>query len=731
MSKRAEILDQSTDTSLGLGTLSLLRTLGLLSLGLLLLAYVGVAAYQRQEAYTDAEVRLDRATRIAQEHALKVFDTNETMLARVMDAVGQQEVAALKARESQLHQQMLAMSRNKPQIQSMWVLGPDGRPVATDRSLPAPADLDVSDRDYFQWHRAHRDGLFVSGILKGRATGTRFFDMSRGRYLADGRFAGVVSVSLSPEYFEAFHKELVAHEPGLAITMVRDDGAVLTRSPNGTGNHTRLDANSVLMTAIRSAPTDGRTNGISPFDGRERMFKYRKIGDYPVYVAAGIDLAEVQSRWLSEMGLIAAVGLPALVGFFFTGRAALRRTRESLQTAEQLKREATARRKVEAALLQAQKLEALGRLTGGVAHDFNNALMIINTNLALIKLKFPQVAERQLEAIGTAVKSATQLTRQLLAFSRRQALVPQLISLQERLPVMNAMLGPVLGSGVQLALEVAPDTAQVLVDPAELELALLNLAINARDAMPEGGTFRVSARNAVDDVPPMMAGPAVLVEAADDGRGIDPKILHKVFEPFFTTKPVGEGTGLGLSQVYGLCQRAHGTVTVASEPGKGTTVRMFFPATSKRLPDAAARAESDLPHLGISMLLVEDNDQVAFALKDILETLHCKVTRMDRGKAAYDWLARQEQLPDLMLSDIVMPGEMDGAALARRVRVEFPALKVILMTGHADQLESLSHQGFEILPKPCSAQVLSDAIRRAAGKSAGAGLPPASAPTTA
>ena len=722
MSKPAEILGQSTDTSLGLGTLSLLRTLGLLSLALLLLAYVGVAAYQHHEAYTDAELRLDRATRIAQEHALKVFDTNESMLARVMDAVGQQEVAVLKAREGQLHQQMLAMSRNKPQIQSMWVQGPDGHPLATDRRLPAPADLDVSDRDYFQWHRSHRGGLFVSEMLKGRATGTRFFDMSRGRYLADGRFAGVVSVSLSPEYFEAFHKELVAEEPGLAITMVRDDGAVLTRSPNGTGNHTRLDANSVLMTAIRSAPTEGRTNGISPFDGRERMFKYRKIGDYPVYVAAGIDLAEVQSRWLSEMGLIAAVGLPALVGFFFTGRAALRKTRESLQTAEQLKREATARRTVEAALLQAQKLEALGRLTGGVAHDFNNALMIINTNLALIKLKFPQVAERQLEAIGTAVKSATQLTRQLLAFSRRQALVPQLISLQERLPAMNAMLGPVLGSGVQPSLEVAPDTAQVLVDPAELELALLNLAINARDAMPEGGTFRVSARNAVDDLPPMMTGPAVLVEAADDGCGIDPKILHKVFEPFFTTKPVGAGTGLGLSQVYGLCQRAHGTATVASEPGKGTTVRMFFPAASKRLPDAL-RTESELPHLGISMLLVEDNDQIALALKDILETLHCKVTRMDRGKAAYEWLARQEQLPDLMLSDIVMPGEMDGAALARRVRVEFPALKVILMTGHADQLESLSHQGFEILPKPCSAQVLSDAIRRVTGKSATAGRP--------
>ena len=729
MSAHATTVAPSTDTSLGLGTLSLLRTLGLLSLGLLVLAYLGVALYQREEAQTETDLRLDRATRIAQEHALRVFDTSETMLARVMDVVGQQEAEAVKAREGQLHLQMAAMSRNKPQIQSMWVLGPDGHALATDRRVPAPADLDISDREYFRWHRAKRGGLFVSEMLKGRATGTRFFDMSRGRYLADGNFAGVVSVSLSPEYFESFHKELVADEPGLAVTMVREDGNVLTRSPGVARAPARLGSNSVLLSALRSTPGEGSARGVSPFDGRERILKYRRIGDYPVYVAVSIEAAEVRNRWLAEMGWIGAIGLPAMLGLFFTGRAALRRTRQSLEAAEQLKQEAMARRRVEEALLQAQKLEALGRLTGGVAHDFNNALMVINTNMALIKLKHPQVAEKQLDAIGRAVKSATQLTRQLLAFSRRQALVPQTISLQERLPVMSAMLEPVLGGGVQLSLEVAPDTAQVLVDPAELELALLNLAINARDAMPGGGTFRVSARNAVHDLPPAVTAPAVVVEAADSGCGIEPQILHKVFEPFFTTKPVGEGTGLGLSQVYGLCQRAHGAATVASEPGKGTTVRMFLPATCERLPEPAG-VVSGLPNLGISLLLVEDNDQVAFALKDILETLNCKVTRMDRGKAAYEWLARQETLPDLMLSDIVMPGEMDGAALARRVQDEYPGLKVLLMTGHAEQLESLSHLGFEILPKPCSAQVLSDAIRRLTGRSADAARPSAPAPRT-
>jgi signal transduction histidine kinase/CheY-like chemotaxis protein len=413
------------------------------------------------------------------------------------------------------------------------------------------------------------------------------------------------------------------------------------------------------------------------------------------------------------MAWLAAFGLPPLLGFLIVGRLALRRTRDALDSAQRLSEETRTRRRTEEALLQAQKLEALGRLTGGVAHDFNNALMVISNNLFLLKRKHPDADGPQTESIARAVGSATRLTRQLLAFSRRQPLAPEYFRLQERLPGLKDLLGPVLGSKIELSLDVAPDTQPILVDSAEFELALINLAINSRDAMPEHGRFSISARNATGELPPTLKHPMVLVEASDTGSGIDPGYLDKVFEPFFTTKPMGEGTGLGLSQIYGLCQRAGGLATIESRPGAGTTVRLFFPPTAER-PDNAG-AVPPVPHrnLGKQVLLVEDNDEVAAALQPVLESMGCRVTRIDRARKAADWLKSQSRLPDLLLTDVVMPGEMDGLALAQHVRAEFPSVRIVVMTGYAEQIEAIARLGYEIIPKPCSADMLADAISKA------------------
>jgi signal transduction histidine kinase len=564
-------------------TLSSLRFLALLCVVLPVAVYAIVGAYRYSQIRAETEVRLDRAARIAQEHALKVLDSNDSVIARVLEALKDADALVVASREKELHQQLVAMSSNKPQIQSLWVWGPDARALATDRFHPARGDLEVADRAYFEWHRKQQGGLFLSELLTGRATGHPFFAMSRGRYLTDGTFAGVVSVSIAPSYFERFHSDLAADEPGLAITMLREDGTIYTRWPRLPSPPKRLAASSPVMTRIRAGDTAGTAHGISSVDGRERLLTFRKVGDYPVYLGTGMDVKEVRRRWASEMAWLGAFGLPPLLGLYLAARVALRRTRDALDAAARLQEETQARRRVEEALLQAQKLEALGRLTGGVAHDFNNALMVISNNLFLLKRRHPDAEGPQLDSIARAVSSATKLTRQLLAFSRRQALVAEYMLLQERLPTLQDLLGPVLGSQVQFSMDVAPDTRPIMVDAAEFELALINLAINARDAMPGGGSFRVTARNAhAAELPPLLQGDMVVVDASDTGTGIDADTLAKVFEPFFTTKPVGEGTGLGLSQVYGLCQRAGGTATIESELGQGSTVRLFFPATQAR-----------------------------------------------------------------------------------------------------------------------------------------------------
>jgi signal transduction histidine kinase/ActR/RegA family two-component response regulator len=690
-----------------------LRILALLCIGLPLLVYAVVGATRYQQIRAETEVRLDRALRIAVEHALRVLDTNETVLARALDVLGSDDEPRIRRREAQIHAQLREMSQNKPQIQSLRVVGGDGRALANDRAFPVPDELEGANRRSFQWHRDRTDGLYVSGPIPGGLAGPTFFDISRGRHLPDGRFAGIVSISLLPAHFESFHGDLGADEPGLAITLLRDDGVILSRWPPLPNAPDRLSPDSPVMTRIRGGDTGGSAHGVSSVDGRERLLTFAKVGNYPLFLGTGMDVGEIRRRWLQEMAWLAAFGLPPLLGLFMVARVALRRTREVLEAAQRLSEETRARRRVEESLLQSQKLEALGRLTGGVAHDFNNALMVISNNLYLLRQKHPEVDRARVDSMDRAVHSATKLTRQLLAFSRRQALVPEYVRLQDRLPPFEDLLEPVLGSQIELKVTTSPDTSPILVDAAEFELSLINLAVNARDAMPNGGSFRISARNAAEkDLPPKLKGPMVMVEAVDSGCGIEPQIIHKVFDPFFTTKPVGGGTGLGLSQIYGLCRRAGGLATIQSRVGVGTAVRLFFPAVAERPAEIEDNPVTLPRHLARNVLLVEDDDEVAGALQLVLQSLGCTVIRMDRAAAAEEWLSRQASLPDVLLTDVVMPGEMDGVALAQAVRRKFPQLHLILMTGYAEQMDAISRQGFEIIPKPCSAEMLAAAIGR-------------------
>ncbi|MDB5742731.1 MAG: response regulator [Polaromonas sp.] len=693
-----------------------LRVLLLLFIAAPLLAYIAGGAYLYQQMRAESELRLDRAVRLAREHALKIFETNEIILNRILDAVGNEDAATLRSREKSLHEQFQSFSRDKAQTQSIWIWDAQGQPLANDRSYPVASNLNIRDRSFFNWHAQKRGGLHIAEPITGYTTGETFITMSYGRYAPTGSFTGLASIGLHPSYFQKFYKDIVDEEPGMAVTLLHEDGSILARWPLIANQPTRLAPNSPVMSQIRSGKKSGNAHGVSSVDGRNRLLTYSKVGNYPVYLGTGMDTAQIRQRWMREMAWLAAFGLPPMLGLFLAARIALRRTRDALDSAQRLKEETLSRRQVEEALLQAQKMEALGRLTGGVAHDFNNALMVINTNLYLLKRKHPSVDGKHVESISRAIQSATKLTRQLLAFSRRQPLVPEYLNLQERLATVHDLLTPVLGKQIQIVVEASADTKTILVDSAELELALINLAINAKDAMPSGGRFSIVARNATTNLPAQLTGDMVVVAVSDTGMGIKPDLVDKVFEPFFTTKPVGEGTGLGLSQIYGLCQRAGGLATLESQVGVGTTVNLFFPAMADKVAAPAKALATSMHHLARNLLLVEDNDEVATALIPALEAMGCKVTHFDRAIHAGDWLARQACLPDLLLSDVVMPGAIDGLGLALQVAERYPELKTILMTGYAEQLDTISRLGFEVIPKPCSPELLADTIERVMAK---------------
>jgi PAS domain S-box-containing protein len=359
-------------------------------------------------------------------------------------------------------------------------------------------------------------------------------------------------------------------------------------------------------------------------------------------------------------------------------------------------------------LAESQKLDALGQLTGGVAHDFNNLLMIISGSVHALKKGVGNDAKllRAVAAIEKASERGAALTSQLLTFARRQSVNPQAIDLAERIDAVRDVLDTGVGSAVTLEFDIDKDVWPVTVDVAEFETALINLVINARDAMSGGGTITIAARNDAFNEEPNV-GEFVAISVEDSGTGIAPDVLRKIFDPFFTTKPIGKGTGLGLSQVHGFAHQAGGTVRVTSELGKGTTVTILLPREHAS-PQSDDIGAVETGQSG-TVLLVEDNPDVASVSAAFLEQLGYTVRRAADAEAALREIERDGI--DFVFSDIVMPGKMDGLGLARRLKEVRPELPILLATGYSDAAVNV-HGHFPILRKPYEIHQLSDAIAK-------------------
>ncbi|MGK5023634.1 response regulator [Janthinobacterium sp. RB2R34] len=442
----------------------------------------------------------------------------------------------------------------------------------------------------------------------------------------------------------------------------------------------------------------------SALRGRKRQYEARKILAERMRVAESLRESRAQLLQLNET-------LESRIE---------ERTRALAQANDRLMNEVMERERVQLAMVQLQKMEAVGRLTGGIAHDFNNLLNVIQGSMDLILYQSKdENARRKAEVARRACERGGKLTSQLLAFSRNQRLNLRATDMRTLFDGVRELMATSLGSGVQLVFDIDADLHFVMADVNQMEMALLNLAINARDAMPSGGKLlvRASLAEAPDGLLP--AGMYCLIAITDDGQGMDPAIVAKVFEPFFTTKAIGKGTGLGLSQVYGMAQQSGGTARVLSEQGVGTTIEIWL-----RLAEHAQQAEEAEPvqapalsGAGARILVVEDDNSVRQSMVESLEALGYSVSQAQDGHAGLHELRRDK--PSLMITDYLMPG-MTGAELVAIANREFPGLPMIIATGYAD-MEAIDRVigSNTVLRKPFQLADLAATVSQALARQAG------------
>lgn len=397
------------------------------------------------------------------------------------------------------------------------------------------------------------------------------------------------------------------------------------------------------------------------------------------------------------------------------------RARELAAANDALRVQIDERERAEQALRQSQKMEAMGQLVGGVAHDFNNLLMTVTSGLSLLdKAKNAERREMILESIHKAVDRGAGLTRQLLAFARRQKLKPESIHPGARIEDMRELLERSLRGDISVNLETPDGLWPIKVDAGQFELVILNLAVNARDAMPEGGVLTIKGENIPQRPDQDDSGDMVRISVTDTGEGMSEDTIARAFEPFFTTKDVDKGTGLGLSQVYGFASQSGGWADIDSQPGRGTSVSLVLPRSAQAPAPAERRIDEDEKKQrrvtqSRKILIVEDDDNVARMVCALIEEFGHDCTRVNSAAAALEKLTEDSEF-ELLFSDIVMPGGMNGLELARRVREQNPDLPIILTTGYSKDAQDLTTE-FTVLRKPYKP----DALERALGDALDAG----------
>ena len=639
-------------------------------------------------------------------------------------------------------------------------INPDGSLFCD--SLRTGRTLDLRDRSYFKQALAARGTVTLEPVF-GRLTGISVLQIAYPVRSEAGELKFVLLASFNLKKFAEDHDRRLSNES--EILLVDRKGTVLV-APEGA-NWIEPAGGSIADTGLflfAASPEREPSREIAGRDGRVRVWAVARtpaLRDAGLYIMVGRAedglVAAANRRLYEDMTMLAVALLLLLAGVWILATMGIGRQVGRLvtmatklghgdlkariappfpsgelgglmtvlnNTAESLEHQRTAIHELNQKLTQSQKMEAMGQLTGGVAHDFNNLLTVILGNAEHLAERL--AADKELrsisESIATAAERGSDLTRSLLAFARKQPLVPKDIDIGEKVIGMEPLLRRTLGEAIECEFQIDPGLWQASVDPGQLASALLNLVLNARDAMPSGGKLTVQVRNAplgetdLDVSGEARPGDYVMVAVTDTGSGMTAEVVRRSFEPFFTTKEVGKGTGLGLSMVYGFARQSGGAMQIRSEPGQGTVVSLFFPRTEMPRAGAAPKVvRRQAPTGSETILAVEDDDMVRSYVESELRALGYRVIVARNAAAALDILRGPETI-HLLFTDVVMPGGMFGTELASEAARLRPGLKILLTSGHAEHPVNAadgSGRAVQILNKPYRRLDLASMLRAA------------------
>ncbi|SAK59189.1 integral membrane sensor hybrid histidine kinase [Caballeronia glebae] len=669
---------------------------------LLFLGTYGYFGYQSRIA--DSSEGIDRLARVAEEHAVKALDISQEVSLQILAMVRDDGDAAIRARQKSLHDFLEDTTRRLPLVASIELYGRNKNLLVSSNSYPV--GLQSLDQSIVSASAkpAGASRVMISPPERTSDPVIDIFNLTLPRYDANGRLIGALVIALRRDYFLSFYERLTVHDRALTVGLFRSDGTTLVRVPAPQARRPST-SNQPLFEAIQVNAHSGHLKIFSTLDSVEKLLVYRQVGAYPLYVTCGIPVSTVTSRWLGHDGLIAVATLVPCVGIWLLVAFSLGRLRRERTAWERWKAEFGMRVSAQETTRQMKRMGALGNLVANVAHDFNNLLMVVKANMELARRKGFNGLEKEVIAVERASISAEALARRLLSVARKQPLHQEVVDVKVWLEQDASLIRMSLGERVSLQIEAPEALLPIYVDPTELQSALINLAVNAKDAMPEGGEFTIRCENIVIDTAKgsLKAGEYVLIACSDTGVGMPPAVARRAFEPLYTTKAANAGTGLGLAQVIAMCEQAGGTARIESAPGEGTTVSLILPRSVKETGDVQATAPPlrDLGHEPTkgSILLVEDNEEVAAGLSAVLEVFGWQSLHAMTGDAALGLLDAGATF-DLILSDIQMPGLNNGIDVAEKVRRKWPTQAIALMTGYADELERARHAGVTILSKP-------------------------------